>query len=111
MEGHELIKVMSDEALLKLKSDNDGNESISRLVDGILEGRVREVAQAKAMAGFETGITKLFAKLPHPEDIHNVYVRWGEVDIPDGDGEEIQVTGPDGSVTTEVRQPTRKEFQ
>ena len=107
----ELIKVMSDEALLKLKSDNEGNESVSKLVDGILEGRVREVAQAKALAGFETGITKLFAKLPHPEDIHNVYVRWGEVDIPDGDGEEIQVTGPDGSVTTEVRQPTRKEFQ
>jgi len=103
----ELINAMSDEDIVEMKTKYADNASVILLLDGILESRAREAVEAKAKKQFEAGITKLFGKLPHPEDVHNVYVRWGEVDIPTGEpDEEVVIDG-----VPEMRAPTTKEYQ
>lgn len=120
----ELIQAMSNEDLAKLKQDHEDSQSIATLVDGILEARANEVEQAKAKKAFEAGIAKLFAKLPHPEDVHNVYIRWADVEVEDksAEPEEVEVVvtpaeiNKDGKITTpavmgkEKRYPTIKGF-
>ena len=107
----ELINAMSDEDIVEMKGKYADNASVILLLDGILESRAKQAVEAKAKADFEKGITKLFSKLPHPEDIHNVYVRWGEVEVPTGEPEEVEVVGNDGEKTMEMRQPTTKQYQ
>lgn len=123
MEGMELINAMSKEDLEGVKEKHADNESIVKLIDGIMEARVREEAEVRAKLDFEKGITRMFAKLPHPEGVHNIYTRWGEVEIPNGEPEEVEtvltpaITDKEGNTTTpavmtkETRTPTRKEFQ
>jgi len=107
----ELIKAMSNSDLLELKAKHEGNQSIQTLIDGILEAREYEEQQAKALEDFTKGIAKTFSKLPHPDNIYNVYARWAEVDVPQGEPEEVEVVDKDGNATIETRQPTVKEYQ
>jgi len=127
----ELIKAMSDSDLMELKGKYVDNSSVVTLIDGILETRGKEAEAIKVKVDFERGIAKLLAKLPHPDDVHNIYVRWGEVDVADGELEEvvfdskgvvipmtllIEDMTPEqldelGSYTYETRQPSHKEFQ
>jgi len=107
----ELINAMSNEDLQGLREKYADNESITTLIDGILQTRIKAQEQLEAKAKFEAGIHKLFAKLPHPEDVYNVYVRWGEVEVIDGEEVETEITNGDGTKTTEMRAPKHKEFQ
>lgn len=106
----ELIKAMSDEDLAGLKDKYSDNPSVVSLIEGILATKAKTAEQAKAMATFEKGIAKTFAKLPHPDNIHNVYARWAEVDVADGEPELVDVTQPDGVIVQESRQPSHKEW-
>lgn len=101
-----LISAMSDEDLAGLKVKYAGNASVETLIDGILATRVKEAEQVKVKEAFGKDIGKLFAKLPHPEDIFNIYARWGEVDVVDGEPEPVVINGE-----TEMRSPTHKEHQ
>ena len=102
----ELIKAMSDEDLQALKVKYANNEAIVKLIDGILETRQVEADKARVKADFEAKVLKL-AKLPTPpEDIHNLYLRWAEVEESVGEPEPVEVNG-----TTEMRQPTTKVWK
>lgn len=104
MEQNDFINAMSEGDIREQLEKYKDNPSVVTLLNGVLEARIREVAQAKAKADFEKGISKLFSKLPHPEDVHNVYVRWAEVDEPTGEPEEeVMIDGK-----PEMRQPTTK---
>lgn len=116
---------MSEEDLLALKEKHKDNATITTMVDGYLKEREQVVIQLKATKDFEKGIAELFAKLPHPEAIHNVYAGWGEVEVPDKSKakEDVTitdteaVTDKDGKITaqakthTEKRYPTMKVFK
>ncbi len=107
----ELIKAMSSEDLAGLKDKYKDNASVVLLIDGILESRAKEEEQAKAKAKFEHGISKLFASLPHPEDVYNVYARWGEVEVDNGEPEEVEVVDTFGGKAIELRTPKVKVYQ
>lgn len=97
----ELIQAMSNSDLEDMKAKFSDNASVVKLIDGILEGRVKAQAEADAKLKFEAGVAKFFngtnskgkPYCPHPEDIHNIYVRWALVEVEDtsGDGEEVTV--------------------
>jgi len=102
----ELINAMSDEDLVALKAKYASNESITKLIDGILQTRQVETAKAKVKSDFEAKVLKL-AKLPTPpEGVHNLYLRWAEVDEPTGEPEEVEVDG-----VKVMRQPTTKVWK
>ena len=102
----ELIKAMSDEDLEALKAKYATNESIVKLINGILERRQVEADKAKVKLDFEAKVLKL-AKLPTPpEDVHNLYLRWAEVDEPRGEPIEVTVNG-----VPEQRTPTTKVWK
>ena len=103
--GDELINAMSTEELEALKLKHSNNASITTLIDGILEGRAKVEAQLAIKAKFEKDITKIVDKLPHPDDVHNILLSWREVDIPNGEPEEVEV---DGEMVT--RQPSEKQW-
>lgn len=107
----ELIKAMSDQELLELKAKHEGNASLGTMIDGIIEVRQHDAIQAKLLDDFAKGIQKTFAKLAHPENIYNVYVRWAEVDVEKGEAEEVEVTDDKGVTTKVMRIPTVKEYQ
>lgn len=120
----ELINAMSDEDLAGLKAKYSDNPSVVTLIDGILATRAKTAEQAVAMASFTKGIAKTFAKLPHPDNIHNVYARWAEVEVEDTTQEpemvdittKQAVTDKDGNVLEpaviepQPRYPTHKEW-
>ena len=102
----ELVKAMSNEDLQALKAKYASNESIVKLIDGILEARQVEANKAKVRAKFESKVLKL-AELPQPpEDVHNLYLRWAEVDEPQGKPIEVMVNG-----VKELRAPTTKVWK
>ena len=107
----ELIKAMSNDDLETMKGKYADNASVVTLINGILGGRAKSAEQDKAKKQFESGVNKLFAKLPHPEDIMNIYVRWAEVEVPSGEAVEVEVVQPDNSKVMEMRQPTEKTWQ
>lgn len=120
----ELIGLMNDSDLLELKDKYSTNPSVVTLIDGILEGRANTAREVEAKAKFESGIAKLFTKLPHPEDVNNVFVRWGKVEVPDTtkDAEEVEVVETpakvkDGEIVedavmkTETRYPMLEVYQ
>lgn len=121
----ELINAMSNEDLKALKTKYPKNQSIVTLIDGILGARANQEAEAKAKAKFTNGIAKLFDKLPHPSDVHNVYIRWSEVEVEDTseDPEEVDIVlepainNGEGKITTpavmgkEMRLPLTKVFK
>lgn len=110
-----LVNAMSNEDLQNLRAKYPNEDSVTTLIDGILEARAKEEVQAKAKLDFEKGIAKLLAKLPHPDDVHNIYVRWAEVDVED-EGVEAVVLSPDVCKANDLpegttRIPTHKEFK
>lgn len=112
MEGMDnLINAMSNEKLEALKVEYSDQPSVATLIDGILETRAKAEEQAKAKLDFVKTIDKLVAKLPHPDDVHNVYLHWGEVEVEVGEPEAVEVTDDEGNKTTELRIPKVKEFQ
>lgn len=106
----ELIQAMSIAELETFKTQYHDNESITKIIDGYIEVKVRQVAQEKAKADFAKAIGKLADKLPHPDDIHNVYMAWREVDepVPGSEPEEVEIDIGDGSKSIETRQPMQK---
>lgn len=106
-----LVQAMSDADLQALLDKYPDNPEIQKLVNGILEVRGKAAEQAKVKAKFESGIAKLFDKLPRPEDIYNVYARWSKVDVPDGEATEVELVDASGNVVTEMRQLSHEEYQ
>lgn len=110
-----LIQAMSIPELENFKANYKDNESVTKILDGYIEVKGREAIQAKAKLDFAKAIGKLADKLPHPDDVHNVYLRWAEVDVEDTtlEAEEVEivvtpaVTDGEGNVTT----PAVKEMQ
>lgn len=129
MDGNAFIGAMSESDIREQLEKYKDNPSVVTLLEGVLEARVREEAERKAEADFEKAIGRIVSKLPHPEKVHNIYIRWGEVDIPEGEPEEMalknggaykllrDLTPEDhelvdkGEITIETRTPTRKEYQ
>lgn len=73
--------VMSDD---KIKTEIEAykdNPAVVELLQTELDRRVNERAQVVIMETFTKEVTKLFAKLPRPESIHNVYARWIDVEV------------------------------
>lgn len=107
MEGNAFIEAMDEEAIKGQLEKYKDNPSVVTLLNGVLEARIREEAERKAEVDFERAIGKIVAKLPHPEKVHNIYIRWGEVEVPTGEpDEEVVIDGE-----PEMRTPTRKEYQ
>ena len=109
----ELIAAMSIVELGKFKDQYTDNESITKIVDGYIEVKTKQEAQVKAKADFTKVIAKLINKLPHPEDVHNVYMAWREVEVEDKskEAEEVTIHHEDGEDTTEMRFPKHMEHQ
>ena len=107
----DLIQAMSIKELEEFKVTYKDNESASRILDGYIEAKKREEEKEQAKADFEKQIAKLTTKLPHPEDIYNVYLRWAEVDEPTGGTEEVEVVDVEGNKTMEMRTPTTKVYK
>ncbi|KKL92568.1 hypothetical protein LCGC14_1883390 [marine sediment metagenome] len=121
----ELIQAMSDQDLIDFKAKNPTNESLNTLIDGILAKRESDVVAVKLLDKFTKEVDKLIAKLPHPETVHNVYIRWAECEVTDEAAEAVEVEivdepaklGDDGTTATpavahmESRKPTHKVHQ
>jgi len=107
----DLIQAMSVKELETLKETYNDNASIVAILDGYIASKVKEQEQAQIKAKFETGIAKLFAKLPHPEGVHNIYVRWAEVAVEMGEPEAVEVVDSEGHKATEMRTPKVMVFQ
>lgn len=121
----ELIQAMSIPELQKFKGQYSDNDSIVKIVDGYIEVKQKQVAQEKAKADFTRVIARLINKLPHPNDVHNVYMRWAEVEVEDtsGEPEMVNITtkeavlDKDGSVIESAvseeqpRYPKHMEYQ
>lgn len=108
-----LVKAMSNEDLEALKVKYAGNQSMTTLIDGILEVRHKEEAQAKLVKDFEAKVSKL-AKLPQPpEGIHNIYLVWREVEEPQGEPELLaeDVCKANGLEVGTIRQATIKVWK
>uniref|UniRef100_A0A6M3KKN8 Uncharacterized protein n=1 Tax=viral metagenome TaxID=1070528 RepID=A0A6M3KKN8_9ZZZZ len=83
---------MSIEELTAFKEMYKTNEAIVKIMEGYIEGKRREEAQAKAKADFTQSIADMVSTLVHPDGIHNVYLAWREVEIQDTDSpEEVEV--------------------
>lgn len=87
----ELIQAMSIPELENFKKTYEANESVTKIIDGYIEVKTRELAQAKAREDFGKAIGKLVDRLPHPEDIHNIYLAWREVEVEDTSQEAVEL--------------------
>lgn len=106
----ELIQAMSIDELVRFKEQYAANESVTKIVDGYIETKTRQEAQVKAREDFVKVIDKMVNKLPHPDDVHNVYFAWREVEEEDKtqEAEEVEIVYTDGEKGTEVRYPKVK---
>lgn len=119
---NELTKTMTMAELIKLGKQYPSNKSVQELVQGILAARKVEEEARQAEADFTVKVMEL-AKLPKPPDsIHNIHLRWGEVEESDMSQPEVEVEvittpatyGADGKIITvaimgkEMRHPMRK---
>lgn len=121
----ELIQAMSIAELQTFKTTYQENASIQTIIDGYIEVKVKQETQAKAKNAFGNQISKMVDKLPHPDDVHNVYLAWREVDVEDTSQEpemvDVVVTQAvvdgAGNITTpaaiepQPRYPTHKVYQ
>lgn len=82
-----LIGELSDKDLEDMKAKFTDKPSTVLMIDGILESRKAEANKAKILDQFGKALEKTFAKLPHPETVHNVFARWGETDMVDESAE------------------------
>ena len=109
-----LLQAMSDKDIAEYLNKFKDNESVITLLNGILATRKAEAEAKKAEEEFTAKLLKL-AKLPAPPaNIHNVGLFWREVEVPQGEPEEVevikQIDGKDTKVK-ETRQPTTKVWQ
>ena len=111
----ELIQAMSIAELETFKTTYKENDSIVKIIEGYIEVKTRQEAQEKAKADFAKAIGKLVDKLPHPDDVHNVYLRWAEVEVPIPNSELVElsedVCKANGLEVGTKRQPTHKVYQ
>ena len=100
-----LLDQLSKEQAEAMREMYKDNESITSILDSHLAKLAEAEAQAKAKAKFEKDIEKLAEKLPHPLDIHNVYLSWREVEVEDTsvEPEEVVIDGK-----PEMRYPKSK---
>jgi len=103
-----IFEAMTITELKDFKTHYEANEGVSNQIDGYIEVKVKAEAQAKAKADFEKAIGKLIGKLPHPDDVHNIYMKWVEVEEEDTsqDQVEVDIVNPDTHEhTSEMRYP------
>ena len=97
--------------LRALREKYSDNADFVKLVDAAIERQEAKERESKIKADFEAKVSKL-TKLPEPPaGIHNIFMRWAEVDVPDGEPETVDVPQPDGTTITKTRQPSHKEYQ
>jgi len=110
MDNNTLINAMTVEQLEAMKEANRENEGVVTLINGILLARQSEVLKVEVEAKFAKDIEKLTTKLPHPDNAHNVYLAWQEVEQDDTTqpAEEVDVVDDSGSHSTEQRFPKVK---
>lgn len=130
-----ILNALSDAQIEEFKVKYAKVPSVITLLAGIEQARIgarvmaeealkAQVEHEATMARFQDGIAKAFSKLPHPDEVHNVYASWQEVDVPTGEPEEVEVVkmnevtgkpvaGEDGKPVTEkvMRTPTTKVWQ
>jgi len=115
---------MTIEELNAFKEMYKSNEAIVKIMDGYIEGKLRDEAQAKAKADFTQAIAEMIGTLPHPEGIHNVYLAWREVEVQDTDSpQEVDIPKIDEAgqpvltqkgkpvMVKETRYPTTKAWK
>ena len=95
----ELIQAMSIPELEVFKTTYKDNESVCKVIDGYIEVKVATEVQAKAQEAFGKAIGKMVDKLPHPDNVHNVYLAWQEVEEEDTtqEADSIVVFNKDGT--------------
>jgi len=96
---------MSIEELQAFKEMYKSNEAIVRIMDGYIEGKVKEEAQAKVKVDFTITIADMISTLVHPDGIHNVYLAWREVEEAQGEPEIIGVNeagAPNGQAVSKA---------
>lgn len=98
----ELISLLSNDQLQAMKEANPDNASVVAMIDKILGDRAKQEEQAQANSDFAKGIEKLVSKLAHPDNIHNVLIRWAkqEVDDTSVEAENVEVPNTDGTEGT-----------
>ena len=110
----ELIQAMSIPELHDFKARYPDNGSLLTIIDGHIKIKTREEVQGKAREAFGKAIGKLVDKLPHPDDVHNVFLRWVEVEVEDTsqEPEEVTIHEVDGiEAHVETRYPRSKVWQ
>lgn len=105
-----LIQAMSDSDIREFLNRYPDNQSIQTELGQVLEARKLAEEQAKARDKFAKQIEKLAKDLPHPTDIHNVYLAWRETEEEDTtqQAEEVTIATPEGVNVTETRYPLVK---
>lgn len=76
-----LIEAMPNEELEAYKAKFPDNESLVKLIDGILEARDSQAKQAELQAVFMGALAELSLPEP-PEGVYNVYRTYGKVSRP-----------------------------
>ena len=76
-----LIEAMSNDELGKYKELYPDNESLVKLIDGILEARESQAKQAELQATFMSTLAELNLPEP-PQGVYNVYRAFGKVSRP-----------------------------
>ena len=106
MENEQAIfQNMSIPELEAFKEMYKSNEAIVKIMNGYIEGKVKEEAQAKAKKDFKQAIANMVSTLVHPDGIANVYLAWHEVEEAQGNVEVIGVSGdgiPNGQAVGKV---------
>lgn len=79
-----LTKVMSDEALLKLKSEHKENVELCKMVDETIAERKRITEEIALATKFRKESETIVEKLPKPPaNIYNMYFRYAECEVED----------------------------
>ena len=92
-----VFEKMSTKELETFKLTYKDNPSVVAIVDVALIQRKAEEVAAAVKAKFADGIAKLVGKLPHPEDVYNIYMAWREVEEQDTTKPASEVTITDSS--------------
>ena len=86
------LNILNTEDLMELKAKYPDNESIAKLVDGIVEARLKELAEIEVKETFTASLETYFNNpdnpLIAPEGIYNVYARLAEVEVEKVTGQE-----------------------
>lgn len=82
--SNELAELTTQD-LIELRGKYEGNDSIARLVDGIVEARLKTMHEVEVSERFANILDTTFnnpdTPLVPPDGIVNVFMRWGEVEV------------------------------